>query len=541
MTYNNQNNAFSASTFGTPGTGFGGRGPRINSKKLSVALPPTVNPINEHQVDNPTPRTSRSHLLAGLRTQPRTPATPASAPFAHAQAPGYGAPQWANAAYNGYEQDIPQSAPGYDLANQYAMNAGRQMYSLPEQVLAPPSLCDSGEEMDPVILQQMQLTSLYLAQRQQQLQQQLANLTASAQSMNLNGARNGFHQSPNTPQTPHNMFGQQQVQSPIEVPGQPGLYLVYNILTQGYNYVMEQQLAASMSQGQSASYFNGSQGFQPPTPTVSVTPPAVDRPGMGRARSYTPPKMVNPYDPEEVEVEPLPPPSSNAFRRGHKKAASLFINPQADGVGNGAKTSTAATFGSQRTVIANPPMTGTFGPGGARAGKHPIRQPRGPPPLEELVALPTSTQEGSKNFATRQRRRALDSLVRAGTSRRGISRSSNGSPISEAEYNFPLHEDTEDDISLRSGSSNGSRKMSPIGTEMKEKRGSQGSSDGYFGLSSACSSESEDTGLYKQPPTPATPMSANGDRKMMMLGVLNAATAAEKRRSGVLTPVNREL
>jgi hypothetical protein len=72
--------------------------------------------------------------------------------------------------------------------------------------------------------------------------------------------------------------------------------------------------------------------------------------------------------------------------------------------------------------------------------------------------------------------------------------------------------------------------MSPIGSEMKEKRSSQGSSDGYFGLSSASSSEGEDI-AFKQPPTPATP---NGgmpaaDRKRM-LGVLSAA---EKRRSFV--------
>jgi hypothetical protein len=174
-------------------------------------------------------------------------------------------------------------------------------------------------------------------------------------------------------------------------------------------------------------------------------------------------------------------------------------------------------------------MTGTFGPGAARAGEHPIRQPRGPPPLEELVAMPTAKHDGSKNFASRQRRRALDSLVRAGTSRRGVSRSSggSGSPVSEREDHFSISEEGEDDFSV---ASTGSRKMSPIGSEMKEKRGSQGSDGGYFGLSSASSSEGEDVGLFKLPPTPATPVGAvSGERKKMMLGVLNAA---EKRRSG---------
>jgi hypothetical protein len=77
--------------------------------------------------------------------------------------------------------------------------------------------------------------------------------------------------------------------------------------------------------------------------------------------------------------------------------------------------------------------------------------------------------------------------------------------------------------------------MSPIGSEMKAKRGSQDSTDGYFGLSSASSSETEESRSFKAPPTPATPVdgapAAGGQRKKMMLGVLNAA---EKRRSFVL-------
>ena len=149
------------------------------------------------------------------------------------------------------------------------------------------------------------------------------------------------------------------------------------------------------------------------------------------------------------------------------------------------------------------------------------------------MAAPTALHEGgSRNFASRQRRRALDSLVRAGTSRRVGSGS--GSPGSEREEHFA----SEDDLSVTSAGS-GSRKMSPIGSEMKGKRGSQGSSDGgslggsdggYFGLSSASSSEGEEAGAWKLPPTPATPVGAvSGERKKMMLGVLNAA---EKRRGG---------
>lgn len=534
MTYNNTHNGFPSGGLGAPGPSFGNRS-RLNSKRLSVALPPKVNPISENQVDNPTPRTSRSHLLAGLRTQPKAQAAPASAPFNQTQYQGLGSAQWTDTGYNGYDQGLPQTATGagFDMAGQYAVNAARQMYSLPEQVLAPPCLYDQTEEMEPAVLQQMQMTSLYLAQRQQQLQQQLASLTASAQglSLNTNMGRNPYQQSPMTPQTPQNMYG--QMQSPIEVPGQPGVYLVFNPATQGYSYAFDQSVQQQTSfspahQQQQYSGFTSPQAFQPPTPSVSVSPPGAERQTPTNVRPFSPPKKA-PSPPSELEhVEPLPPPSSTAFRRGHshKKTTSLSINPVTDNMSNGPKTSSTATFGTQRSVFPQPPMSGTFGPGAARAGEHPLRQPRGPPPVEELTALPTSNHEGSKNFATRQRRRALDSLMRAGTSRRGVSRSSAGSPVSDGEFSSSMSEEGDDDRA-----SVGSRKMSPIGSEMKEKRDSQGSSDGYFGLSSASSSEGEDVGVFKLPPTPATPVSGGGDRKKMMLGVLNAA---EKRKSVLL-------
>ncbi|WPH02419.1 Hypothetical protein R9X50_00528300 [Acrodontium crateriforme] len=517
MTYNNNNNGFPSGAIGAPGAGFGGRS-RLNAKRLSVALPPKVAPIDEDQVESPAPRTSRSHLLAGLRTQPKTPSVPASAPYNQTQhqVQGLNASKWADASYNnGYGQGVPQTATGahFDVNRQYAANAGRQMYSLPEQVLAPPSMYEQAEEMDPSVLQQMQMTSMFLAQRQQQLQQQLANITAAAQGMNLNGQpqRHSF-------QMPiQHAFAQPQVQSPMEVPGQPGVYLVFNPNTQSYNYVVDQ--AVQQQAQMNMSPVNSAGPFSPPTPSFNVTPPANDN-----MRSFIPPKKA-PSPPTAVEhVEPLPPPSATAFRRGHKKASSLFINPMGN-TAEGPKTSSAATFGSQRAAFPPTPMTGTFGPGAARAGEHPARQPRGPPPLEELVSAPTSQHEGSKNFATRQRRRALDSLMKAGTQRRGVSRSSGGSPVSEREYNFSLNDEAEE---LTSIGSSESRKMSPIGSEMKEKRASQGSNDGYFGFSSASSSEAEDYGAFKQPPTPATPIGAGGDRKKMMLGVLSAA---EKRKS----------
>jgi hypothetical protein len=78
-------------------------------------------------------------------------------------------------------------------------------------------------------------------------------------------------------------------------------------------------------------------------------------------------------------------------------------------------------------------MTAGYGPGQARAGEHPIRQPRNPPSLDELKSKPTSKHEGSKNFVTRTRRSAINNLVRAGLERRKEARSSGSiSPISES-------------------------------------------------------------------------------------------------------------
>lgn len=526
MTYNNNsnNNAFSSSGLNAPASGFGSgsRGSRFNSKRLSVALPPKVGSISENAVENPTPRTSRSHLLAGLRTQPKTPSVPASAPYHQSQ---HSVPQWADNRYAGHQQGIPQTATaaGFDVSQQYAMNAARQMYSLPEQVLAPPTY-DQSEGMDQATLEQLHMTSLFLAQRQQELQQKLAALSVQPQvpqQQQVNYGRGQFSQAQQMPQVQQNMYGQQQIQAPIEV--QPGVYLVYNPATQGYTYAVDQnaqqfaqQTMSPPQQTQAPVYGHMS------NPSFSISPP----PGE-KTRSFTPPKKA-PSPPTTLEnVEPLPPPSANAFRRGHKKASSLAINP-AVSAPEGPKTSSAALSGNQRSVFPPTPMTSTFGPGAARAGDHPMRQPRGPPPIEELTSAPTSKHEGSKNFAQRQRRRALDSLLRAGNSRRGASSSPRGSPVSEGEYNLPISAEPEDFLP----SGNSSRKMSPIGSEMKAKRGSQDSADGYFGLSSASSSDED--GQFKQPSTPATPVGESqprGERQKMMLGVLNAA---EKRRSFVL-------
>lgn len=523
MTYD----GFPSNGLGVPGSGFASRNRNANNKRLSVALPSKANSV-DHADPNPTPRTSRSHLLAGLRTAPKTPGVPASAPYNqlehHVAQAGNG--------YGVYLHNMPQTATESSFGqNAYSMAGGRQMYSLPEQVLAPPTFYGQDSEMDPSVLAELQMTSMYLAQRQQQLQAQLASITAAAggyQGMNTSTL---FQQGQMTPISPQGgAYGQQQqVQTPIEVPGQPGVYLVYNPMTGQYQYAVDNSVSYQQTPMSPAVRNQAYGGMvetpskydqQAPTFRAEISPPPTERATPTTSRSITPPKK-SPSPPAALaHVEPLPPPSANAFRRGHKKASSLAINPLSGSLANGPKTASAATFGSARSAFPPTPMTGTFGPGAARAGEHPIRQPRNPPALEELVALPTSKHEGSKNFAARQRRAALNNLMRAGSVRRAVSGSPRGTPTSERELSFQSEDDEP-----------AFRKQSPIGSERSVKRTSNDSLEG-LGTGGAVQTPASEKGdafdmasFVKQLPSP---IQQGQERKNMMLGVLNAA---EKRKS----------
>jgi hypothetical protein len=94
-----------------------------------------------------------------------------------------------------------------------------------------------------------------------------------------------------------------------------------------------------------------------------------------------------------------------------------------------------------------------------------------------LAAKPTSKYEGSKNFVTRQRRRAVHNLVRAGMERRSGNSSTGGSltPSSDSDFNFSPT-DGEDSgnrsTSVSSHPSIGSLRSvsnAPIGSERKDK------------------------------------------------------------------------
>jgi hypothetical protein len=458
MTYNNFQ---SQGAIGMPTSSFGSRGKGATLKRLSLASPPKVSSIAEDSVA--TPRTSRSHLLAGLRTAPKTPTSgqpPASAPYNQRQHNIGGNNNNANRPYrqnaNGMNQAVPQTAIGNGFASANQYNQQPMMY---DQVLAPPSVQYDDSEMDPNIAAQLLATELYLAQRQQQLQQQLLTLTAQQfGNMNMNGGMRQTQQYQNNQYTPQmNAYNQQFQNAPaIQETGQPGLYIVFNQLTGQYQYVVDpsyqqdqnQTIPSNLSHSPSPPTpgFNGS----PPktsTPVLHVSPPGEVNPSPWGSRSASPPKKSN-TPPQDVV--PLPPPSANAFRRGHKKNLSSLAVDATGGTPDGPRSALVRPVGFPAT-----PMTGTFGPGQARAGEHPVRQPRGPPSIEDLKEKPTTKHEGSKNFATRQRRQAVGSLVRAGVSRRTTQRSGSGSvsPDSEA---FPSSDNDSDSVhSSGSGSLSG--------------------------------------------------------------------------------------
>jgi len=500
MTYQSPFN----SSIGISGPGFASRGKGTHIKRLSVAPPPKISTIDETQQVNAssTPRTSRGHLLAGLRTAPKSATAPTCDNRFGLESSKYADPQ--------RDERIPQTTtgayfPGHTPGGHNV--SGRQMYSLPEHVLAPPTIeidGEAGEHMDQN-LYELLATNQYLAQQQRALQQQLLNIQAATQQfggLNLGGAMPSVGQQYQSPISPSTSFYNQQFQQGLQpivqaVPNSPGVFAVYNPMTGQSSYVVDNTLqqhdVASMSPQEPVQSLlgrhpgaNRQQQFSPPLE-------AALSPSTSRARS--PPKST-PSPPQDVE--PLPPPSANAFRRGHKK--SLSFNPGFKANNETMRIGTPRSAGYPQT-----PMTGTFGPGQARAGEHPIRQPRGPPLLQELEEKPTSKHEGSKNFATRQRRRAVHDLVRAGRERRSETRqpgSGSGTPGSEAEFTFSVSSSDNDEAtasstSLSSRPSIGSLRAAAngaIGSERKEKSRERSSVDSTGDYSAT--SLSSDEGVF---------------------------------------------
>ena len=520
MTYNHHNSF--AHGLGVPGSGFASRGKGSHIKRLSVAPPSKISTIDEapQANPNPTPRTSRSHLLAGLRTAPKSPTFPSSAPPTQLQQ-HFGPDQSRyELKENKYPSGIPQTAVGSSFANnprdRYGINGNGQIYSLPEQILAPPAVQIGGEQdeanIDPDLYAELVATNKYLAQQQMRLQQQLINVTAAAQQfqgLHMNNGMGQQHQYTQSPITASSGYYNQQLQSGLQpivqaVPNQPGLYSVFNPMTGQYGYIMDNAPRAQSVSPPTVMNHDLSHSPPPPTPTfrAQVSPPPASSMPVSQFENHCPPKSTTP---PSMDVSPLPLPSANAFRPSHKKASSY-----ASGFGEVtsspvevSKTTLPKSAGFPQT-----PMTGTFGPGQSRAGEHPIRQPRGPPSLEELTAKPTAKYEGSKNFATRQRRRAVHNLVRAGLERRGASRGSGSfdslgsmTPASDSEITFSVSSDNDSETmgshggSLSGRPSLGSLHAASIGAigserkEMKERSRDRNSTGSHLTTGSVSSEE----------------------------------------------------
>lgn len=541
MTYNNSFN--NGTSLGVPSSGFASRGKGSHIKRLSV--PPQVATIDESQpsASISTPRTSRSHLLAGLRTAPRSATIPSQnqlrAGMDGGRFPG---------AYRGMDR-APQTATGAGFPqhtftpnqrpNQHQNH--RPVYTLPEQVLAPPTLDMNGESgIDENMYAELMSTNLFLAAQQQRLQQQLISVTAAAQQfqgLNLGGMSLPQQQAIPSLSLPGMGFYQQQLQQGVQpivqpVPGQLGLFSVYNPLTGQQSYISDNSFQEDSSP---QTYENQLAGQRVPQFRAEISPPADVPSPMHFPQPISPPSGT-PSPPSE---------SASAFRRSHRKNPSF--NPVFKTNIDTAKANIGP--GPRSAALPPTPATGTFGPGQGRAGEHPIRQPRGPPSLEDLVAKPTSKHEGSKNFTTRQRRRAVHNLVRAGIERRGDTRSSGchssggtNTPASEKEFTFS----DGDDATVRSGSlsskpSLGSLRAAAngaIGSERKEKTGRERKSpespfssatptseDGYF--------ESKFTDV-RADQTPSPTSTSSPSVAAVVAGQGPVAQAPERRKTPML-------
>jgi hypothetical protein len=428
----------------------------------------------------PTPRTSRSHLLAGLRTAPRTstatnfPASPTVG--ASGQQAAFGRSN-ANAGHDGY-YNAPRTAHpffGGGGNSTQAASMGAQYTTADQNMRAPEiRIQDGPDEAD---YAQMVGINMYLAQQQQQLQQHLMNLQSMAQqsmAQQFQGRHDPLSQQ-QLQQQQYMMYAQQlqitQMQQQLAASQLPSMFAYVDPAT-GQQILLTPAQAAQLGNVNAGDMMASIQGASN-APMVQVSPPTEHQQpvhqqhqhqhqqnqhqhrhhqGQGQHgfRTGTPPKRFD----SPVDTVPLPPPSANAFRRGHKKAPSLaHINSSL----SAALSQDAPRSAGPRTPsFPQTPLTGGFMPGQNRAGEHPIRQPRNPPPMDELVAKPTAKHEGSKNFAARTRRSAVSSLVRAGLGRRNGTSSSIGSvatsPTSETADGLVSSPVMDDSDSERSGS-----------------------------------------------------------------------------------------
>ncbi|EEP75336.1 predicted protein [Uncinocarpus reesii 1704] len=529
------NASINGGSLGVPNNGFASRGKGSHIKRLSVPHPSNFGSGDESQA-LPTPRTSRSHLLAGLRTAPKQPLTPTTAPLLHQHphysgldASGYGVSQ------QSYFAGAPHTATGIAFSartNNVGGGINNPMYSLPEHVLAPPALdqiLENGEPMDESLYNELVQTNLFLAAQQQRLQQQLATVTAAAQqfqALNLGTPLNTQHVL--TPGLAGMSLYHQQAQHGMQpvvnpVPGKRGVFSVFNPMTGQHSYLVDN---TALEEPQSATYYEQLQSPGPPNENFGGNFAARHEQGSSPVRSQpsnSPTRISSPAR----QASPLQQQISN--RRLHRKMPSVSVKTALDVGRNG--TPKLANFPPT-------PATGTFGPGQGRAGEHPIRQPRGPPSLEELVSKPTAKHEGSKNFVTRQRRSAVHNLVRAGMERRSCHSSTGGSvtPSSDTEFNFSPYPGDDGSVNPSTQSSVENLRGA-IGSEMKGRETSPRSSvgrvspvGGHFGGSRTNSPTAAEIVANHS----ATNNNQLPERRKMPMFVLSSA---EKRKSPLMLEI----
>ncbi|GAP84705.2 hypothetical protein SAMD00023353_1102490 [Rosellinia necatrix] len=467
-------NDFTSPTgLGMPSGGIASRRGGQNIKPLSFDAIKSSTDVQDNGV--PTPRTSRGHLLAGLRTAPKS-ATATTFANANMSPQVYGRNNGmaenmyggSNHMYNAPKTSLPRIASqqqgAYNMTGMSGM--GHQHYT-PEQILAPPEFHldeQVQDQMDPGLYAQLVQANMYLAQQKQRLQQQLLNVQAAAQQfqgLSLNGQQQTLQQQ----LALHSLYQQQQqlqaMQQSISASAvQQSVYTYYDPTTRITYLVdpttgqMQQSFYENQpSTPQSAYFQQPNQG----TPRVQVSPPPAENTAPTQ-RTTSPPKKSE----MTSEPTPLPPPSANAFRRGHKKSSSLANANKNLSITSDEPLSSAGP--KTASLPLSPLPNGGYGPGQARAGEHPIRQPRGPPALDELRAKPTAKHEGSKNFAARTRRSAVHNLMKAGLERRKGTGSSCGSmsPVSESaeEVTTPLTDNESDSGRSGSGSLSGDAEIS---------------------------------------------------------------------------------
>ncbi|RKU49532.1 hypothetical protein DL546_008985 [Coniochaeta pulveracea] len=468
--------------FSMPSSGLASRRGGQNIAPLSMDA--LKSPSGQQDNGVPTPRTSRGHLLAALRTAPKT-AAAATFPNNASASPAAGmAPQGRGARnmydnnasmYHGPKTSLPRFSSNAQAQGYNPMMAYQQQYTT-DQVLTPPDVAIDEQvqeqQIDPSIQAYYINANAYLAEQQRRLQAELLTLQAAAQQMNLNGQYQMMQQQQQQQQqqvyTP-NVYQQQQQQQqvkniqPLMATGisQPNIYAYTDPTTGQQMFYVDQNQAQQIQAAQQLNILTASQNQYTTgyghlqqsaagTPRVQVSPPPQETNKSG-FRNPSPPRRFE--SPAMENPTPLPPPSANAFRRGHKKSLSL-----AQSLNKGALSVTTdeppKSAGPKTTSFPATPLTatGSYGPGQARAGEHPCRQPRNPPSMDELKAKPTAKHEGSKNFVARTRRSAIHNISAGRERRKGARSPGTISPISELHEEPGTPVSDNDSVSVRSGS-----------------------------------------------------------------------------------------